>query len=72
METGVTDATLEQVRRYVLDGSDDDLRRLLSLSESFAAHARRAFRRAGPACRAGPSRTCHDPPARRASMSSTN
>jgi hypothetical protein len=47
METGVTDATLEQVRRYVLDGSDDGLRRLLSLSESFAAHARRAFRRAG-------------------------
>ncbi len=43
----MTDATLEQVRRYVLDGSDDDLRRLLSLSESFAAHARRAFRRAG-------------------------
>jgi ubiquinone/menaquinone biosynthesis C-methylase UbiE len=43
----MTDATLEQVRRYVLDGSDEDLRRLLSLSESFAVQARRAFRRVG-------------------------
>jgi SAM-dependent methyltransferase len=43
----MTDATADQVRRYVLDGSDEDLRRLLSLSESFAEQARRAFRRAG-------------------------
>ena len=43
----MTDATVDQVRRYILDGSDDDLRRLLSLSESFAEHARRALRRVG-------------------------
>ena len=46
-ETGMADATADQGRRYVLDGSDEDLRRLLSLSESFAEHARRAFRRVG-------------------------
>jgi len=39
--------TTEQVRRDVLDGSDEDLRRLLILSESFAVQARRAFLRAG-------------------------
>ncbi|HEY2831666.1 MAG TPA: methyltransferase domain-containing protein [Sporichthyaceae bacterium] len=43
----MADATADQVRRYVLDGSDDDLRRLLSLSEFFAEHARRALRRVG-------------------------
>ena len=43
----MTDATVDKVRRYVLDGSDDDLRRLLSLSESFAEHARRTLRRVG-------------------------
>lgn len=43
----MADAIVGQVRRYVLDGSDEDLRRLLSLSESFAEHARRAFRRVG-------------------------
>ena len=43
----MADATAEQVRRYILDGSDEDLRRLMSLSESFAEHARRAFRRVG-------------------------
>ncbi len=43
----MADATVDQVRRYILDGSDDDLRRLLSLSESFAEHARRALRRVG-------------------------
>ena len=43
----MADATMDQVRRYILDGSDDDLRRLLSLSESFAEHARRALRRVG-------------------------
>jgi ubiquinone/menaquinone biosynthesis C-methylase UbiE len=40
-------ATADQLRRYVLDGSDEDLRRLLTLSESFAVQARRAFQRAG-------------------------
>ena len=39
----MADATVDQVRRYILDGSNDDLRRLLSLSESFAEHARRAL-----------------------------
>ena len=43
----MADATVDQVRRYILDGSDADLRRLLSLSESFAEHARRALRRVG-------------------------
>jgi SAM-dependent methyltransferase len=43
----MADAIVGQIRRYVLDGSDEDLRRLLSLSESFAEHARRAFRRVG-------------------------
>src|SRR6266699_2453631 len=46
-ETAMADATADQIRRYVLDGRDEDLRRLLSLSESFAEHARRAFRRVG-------------------------
>ena len=41
----MADATVDQVRRYILDGSDDDLRRLLSLSESFAEDARRALLR---------------------------
>jgi ubiquinone/menaquinone biosynthesis C-methylase UbiE len=40
-------AAADQLRRYVLDGSDEDLRRLLTLSESFAVQARRAFQRAG-------------------------
>ena len=35
----MTDATVDQVRRYILDGSDDDLRRLLSLSESLLVSA---------------------------------
>jgi hypothetical protein len=43
----MADVTADRIRRYVLDGSDEDLRRLLSLSESFAEHARRAFRRVG-------------------------
>jgi ubiquinone/menaquinone biosynthesis C-methylase UbiE len=43
----MADTTVDQVRRYILDGSDEDLRRLLSLSESFAEHARRALRRVG-------------------------
>ena len=43
----MADATVDQVRRYILDSSDEDLRRLLRLSESFAEHARRALRRVG-------------------------
>jgi SAM-dependent methyltransferase len=43
----MADATVGPVRRYILDGSDEDLRRLLSLSDSFAEHARRALRRVG-------------------------
>jgi hypothetical protein len=39
----MTRATAEQVGRYVLDGSDEDLRRLLSISEVAAKTARRAF-----------------------------
>jgi cyclopropane fatty-acyl-phospholipid synthase-like methyltransferase len=38
---------VDQVRRYILDGSDDDLRRRLSLSESSAENARRALRQVG-------------------------
>jgi SAM-dependent methyltransferase len=37
----------ERVRRYILDGSDDDLRRLLSLAEASQEMARSAFRRVG-------------------------
>jgi SAM-dependent methyltransferase len=41
----MTEATAEQVGRYVLDGSDEDLRRLLRISEVTAETARRAFGR---------------------------
>jgi SAM-dependent methyltransferase len=37
----------ERVRRYILDGSDEDLRRLLSIAEVTAGMARSAFRKAG-------------------------
>ena len=40
-------AIVERVRRYILDGSDEDLRRLLSISQLTAEAARRAFRRVG-------------------------
>ena len=40
-------AAAEQLGRYVLDGSDEDLRRLLTISEVAAETARRAFRRVG-------------------------
>lgn len=36
----MTRATAEQAGRYVLDGSDEDLRRLLSISEVIAAAGR--------------------------------
>jgi SAM-dependent methyltransferase len=37
----------ERVRRYILDGSDEDLRRLLGIAEISAEMARSAFRRVG-------------------------
>ena len=43
----MAEAAVDQQRRYVLDGGDEDLRRLLTLSESFAVQARRSFQRAG-------------------------
>jgi len=43
----MTKETAEQVGRYVLDGSDEDLRRLLSISEVATEAARRAFGRVG-------------------------
>lgn len=37
----------DRVGRYILDGADEDLRRLLSISQSSAEMARAAFRRVG-------------------------
>jgi SAM-dependent methyltransferase len=39
----MTEATAEHVGRYILDGSDEDLRRLLAISQVTAETARRAF-----------------------------
>ena len=41
------EAIAERVRRYILDGSDDDLRRLLGIAEASGEMARAAFRRVG-------------------------
>lgn len=43
----MTQATAQRVQRYILEGSDGELRRLLSLSEVTAGPARQAFSRAG-------------------------
>jgi ubiquinone/menaquinone biosynthesis C-methylase UbiE len=43
----MAEAIAERVRRYILDGGDEDLRRLLGVAESAAGLARSAFRRAG-------------------------
>jgi len=43
----MTGAVAERVRRYILDGTDQDLRRLLSISELSAEMARTAFSRLG-------------------------
>jgi SAM-dependent methyltransferase len=43
----MTKAIAEHAGRYVLDGSDEDLRRLLTISEITADTARRAFGRVG-------------------------
>jgi ubiquinone/menaquinone biosynthesis C-methylase UbiE len=43
----MAEAIAERVRRYILDGGDEDLRRLLGVAETAAELARSAFRRAG-------------------------
>lgn len=43
----MAEAIADRVRRYVLDGSDEDLRRLLSISQVTAETARRGFCRVG-------------------------
>ena len=43
----MADAISERVRRYILDGSDEDLRRLLGVAEATGGMARSAFRRVG-------------------------
>jgi SAM-dependent methyltransferase len=43
----MTEATTGRLSRYILDGDDQDLRRLLAFSEVTSAPARRAFARAG-------------------------
>src|SRR5689334_5362930 len=46
-EPRMPDAIADRVRRYVLDGSDEDLRRLLGVSHASADMARSALRRIG-------------------------
>ena len=43
----MAEATASRVQRYILEGGDEELRRLLSLSEVTAGRARQAFSRAG-------------------------
>jgi ubiquinone/menaquinone biosynthesis C-methylase UbiE len=43
----MAEAVAERVRRYILDGSDQDLRRLLSISQLSEEMARAAFHRVG-------------------------
>src|SRR6201989_3674042 len=43
----MAEATAERVRRYILDGGDEDLRRLLGVAESTREMAGSAFRRVG-------------------------
>ena len=43
----MTETVSQRVSRYILDGTDQDLRRLLSLAETFAESARAALVRAG-------------------------
>ena len=43
----MTDTAGDLVQRYLLDGGDEDLKRLLAVSESMAATARTALRRSG-------------------------
>jgi hypothetical protein len=43
----MAEAIAERVRRHILDGSDEDLRRLLGVAETTREMARSAFRRVG-------------------------
>lgn len=43
----MADMIAERVRRYILDGGDEDLRRLLGVAETAGEMARSAFRRVG-------------------------
>ena len=43
----MAEAVAERVRRYILDGTDQDLRRLLSISQAATEMAHAAFRRVG-------------------------
>src|SRR5262249_16316203 len=43
----IADAVSERVRRFLLDGSDEDLRRLLGVAELSGEMTRSAFRRVG-------------------------
>src|SRR6185437_3324873 len=43
----MAEAIAERVRRYILDGSDEDLRRLLGVAEATREMARSAFGRVG-------------------------
>jgi SAM-dependent methyltransferase len=43
----MADSIAERISRYVLDGSDEDLRRLLGISELMADHTRAAIMRTG-------------------------
>src|SRR5207248_7029532 len=43
----MAEAITERVRRYIRDGGDEDLRRLLGVAETTQEMARSAFRRAG-------------------------
>ncbi len=43
----MAEAIAERVSRYILDGSDDDLRRLLGIAQLLEDMARRAFQRVG-------------------------
>ena len=42
-EVGMAEGVIERVSHYILDGSDQDLRRLLSIAERQAETARTAF-----------------------------
>ena len=43
----MAEAIADRVRRYILDGSDEDLRRLLGVAETTREMARAAFQRVG-------------------------
>jgi len=47
VQDNMTEAVDERVKRYILDGTDQDLRRLLSISQESAEMARTVLRRVG-------------------------